>query len=149
VTLGDTIMIEVNCPQGTSGTVNIRTGILGESLFRKGCEILSDSTLELTEFSTTSLTGTINCNRDGLLYTSIPYDGNWIATVDGRETPITLVGDCMIALPLLKGEHTITFTYRNQAFDTGVLISLCCAAAFVGLILLSRSSPKSKGKYEK
>ncbi len=149
VVLGDTIMVEITCSQGTNGTVNIRAGILDEQAFRKGYDILAASTLDLTEFSTTSIEGTINCNRDGLLYTSIPHDGNWVATVDGKETDITLVGDCMIALPLTQGEHTITFTYRNKAFTTGLLISLCCTAAFVGLIILSRSSPKSKGKYEK
>jgi uncharacterized membrane protein YfhO len=83
------------------------------------------------------------------MYTSIPYDGNWVATVDGETAEITLVGDCMMALALTEGEHTVTFTYRNKAFTTGLMISLLCAAAFAGLIILSRSSPKAKGKFEK
>ena len=144
VVLGDTIMVEITCAQGTNGTVNIRAGVLNDQVFRQGYEILAASTLDLTDFSNTRFEGTITCNRDGLLYTSIPYDGNWVASVDGKEAEVTLVGDCMMALPLTEGEHTVTFTYRNNAFTTGLLISLLCAAAFAGLIFLSYSSPKSK-----
>jgi uncharacterized membrane protein YfhO len=149
VVLGDTIKVEIYCQQGKNGSVNIRPGILNDRVFRQGYEILAASTWDLTEFSTTNIEGTINCNRDGLMYTSIPYDGNWVATVDGETAEITLVGDCMMALALTEGEHTVTFTYRNKAFTTGLMISLLCAAAFAGLIILSRSSPKAKGKFEK
>ena len=149
VVLGDTIEVEITCTKGKSGTVNIKPGIVDEEVFRRGYEILAASTLDLTDFSNTRIEGTIICNRDGLLYTSIPYDGNWVATVDGQSAEITLIGDCMVGLNLSEGTHTVTFTYRNTAFTTGLLISLICAAVFVGLIILSRSSPRSKGKYEK
>ena len=149
VVLGDTIEVEITCTKGSNGTVNIRAGIMNDDVFRRGYEILAASTLDLTDFSTTRVEGTITCDRDGLLYTSIPYDGNWVATVDGENAEITLVGDCMIALPLSEGTHTILFTYKNTAFTTGLLVSLVCAVVFAGLIVLSRSSPKSKGKFEK
>ena len=149
VAIGDTIMVEITCSKGKNGTVNIRAGILNEEIFHRGYDVLAASTLDLTDFSTTRIEGTITCDRDGLLYTSIPYDGNWVAAVDGEPAEITLIGDCMIGLSLTEGSHTITFTYKNTAFTTGLLISLLCAVAFVGLIVLSRSSIRGKGKYEK
>lgn len=148
VQIGDTIMIEVPCASGTSGTINLKAGVVKEEVFRRGYDVLAASTLDLTEFSNTYVEGTIDCNRDGLLYTSIPYDGNWFVTVDGEAAEIVLVGDCMIGLALTEGTHTVTFTYKNTAFTIGLVISLLCAAAFVGLIILSHSSPRTKGKYE-
>ena len=148
VQVGDTIMIEIPCKSGTSGTINLKPAILNEEVFRRGYDILAASTLDLTEFSNTYVEGTVDCNRDGLLYTSIPYDGNWEVTVDGKAAEIVLVGDCMMGLNLSEGKHTIAFTYKNSAFTIGLTVSLLCAAAFVGLIVLSRSSPKTKGKYE-
>lgn len=148
VQIGDTIIVEITCPADSEGTVSIRPAVLDENIFRKGYEVLAASTLDLTEFSNTRVEGTIDCNRDGLLYTSIPYDGNWVVTVDGEAAEIVLVGDCMMGLNLTEGTHTVKFTYQNKAFITGLLVSLLCAAAFVGLIVLSRSSPKTKGKYE-
>ena len=138
VQVGDTIIIDVGCKKGTSGTTSVRAAIMNDELFRQGYEVLAASTLDLTEFSGTRVEGTINCNRDGLLYTSIPYDGNWVATVDGEPAEIVLVGDCMMALNLTEGTHTVKFVYRNNAFIYGTIISVLCAAAFVGLILWSR-----------
>lgn len=148
VQVGDTITIDITCKAGSSGSVNIRPGILNEDVFRRGYDILAASTLDLTEFSNTRIEGTIDCNRDGLLYTSVPHDGNWVVTVDGEPAEIVLVGNCMIGLNMTEGTHTVQFTYKNDAFTIGAIVSLVCAAAFVGLIILSRSSPKTKGKYE-
>ena len=103
--------------------------------------------MELTEFSNTQVEGTINCNRDGLLYTSIPSNGFWSAEVDGEPAEIVLIGECMVGLKLSEGQHTVSFRYRNKAFRTGLLISLSCAAVFAGIILLDRYLRNRKGKY--
>ena len=145
VQVGDTIMVEIICKAGTSGSNLLGAGILDEEIFRRGYDVLAASTLDLTEFSNTKVAGTINCNRDGLLYTSIPYDGNWVITVDGEPAEAVLVGDCMMALNLTKGEHEIRFTYHNKAFTSGLLISAGCTAVFIGLIVLSHVR-KSKKK---
>ncbi len=146
---GDTVMLEIRCSANQEGTVNIRPAILDEALFRRGYEILAASTLELTAFSNTRVEGTIHCNRDGLLYTSIPQDGNWYATVDGQPVELTYVGSYhktdsetgekilvegpMIALELTEGEHTVVFTYRNEAFALGWKVSLACLAVFLAI----------------
>ena len=146
---GDEIEVAITCKANESGTVNIRNGILNDEYFRRGYDILAASTLDLTEFSNTRVEGTINCNRDGLMYTSIPYDGNWVAEVDGEEAEIVLVNNAMMALELTEGQHTITFRYENKAFNIGLTVSLLCAAVFVGLIILSKTYGRRKGKYEK
>jgi len=72
--------------------------------------------------------GTIDCDRDGLLYTSVPQNRNWSVKVDGKPAEIKLVGDCMVAVNLTKGVHNVRLMYHNAAF-----ISLACAAVFGGL----------------
>ena len=119
--------------------------MLNDTVFRRGYDILSSSTLHLTEFSNTVVEGVIHCNRDGLLYTSIPQNGtNWHAYVDGQEVDIRLVGDVMIALDLTEGDHTIRFEYRNPAFETGLKISLLCLGLFAAAIVLTATYPKYK-----
>ncbi len=149
VTEDDTIEVEVYTNSETTGSVSVKAAILDDTVFRRGYDVLAASTLDLTEFSNTHIEGTINCNRDGLLYTSIPQDGNWVATVDGKEAEIVLVGDCMIGLNMTQGQHTVTFTYKNNAFTIGLLVSLGCAVAFVAIILLSKSNFRYSGKYAK
>ena len=94
-------------------------------LFRS---ILNASTLNLTSFRQTRVEGTIRCDRDGLLYTSVPQNGNWHLYIDGQEAEITLVGDCMISAYLTEGSHTVTLRYQNKAFYFGLLVTLVSAA---------------------
>ena len=100
--------------------------------------------------SLTLVEGTIDCNRDGVLYTSIPQNGNWTAYVDGKESQIVLIGDAMCGLLLTEGSHTITFRYANAAFSLGWEISLICFLIFlIAYATTYRPNLKrKKGKYE-
>ena len=151
VTAGDVVEIHVTCKANENSSMTIRASLLDEAVFRQGYDILNASTLELTEFKNTYIAGNISCNRDGLLYTSIPQDGNWVATVDGEEVETVSVGGAMVGIMLTEGDHTVTFTYRNKAFSLGWKISLGCLLVFAG-ITFAVYYPKYKnrrGKYEK
>ena len=150
---GDVVQVVVECASDVESYVTIRAAVLDAEIYRKGYEVLSASTWNLTEFSNAYVSGTISCNRDGLMYTSIPQagnerteghygedntwvpptveaEGNWVVYVDGVEADITLVGDCMIGVPLTQGDHTVEFVYKNPSFELGWKISAVCAALF-------------------
>ncbi len=130
---GDRIDIVFTCKAGESGSITVRNGVLNQALFRQAYSILDASTLELTDFSTTYVAGTITCDRDGLLYTSIPQTGNWHATVDGEPVETTLIGGAMAGIYLTEGNHTISFTYRNKAFELGTALSAASALTLIAL----------------
>ena len=156
VQAGDVIDVRIICPAGESGTMTVGAAILNPERFREGYEVLNASTLELTKFKSTRVEGTIECDRDGLLYTSIPQNGNWQAAVDGHPVETAVVGECMLALPLSAGSHSIRLTYHNAAFSLGWKLSLACAAVFAVLImtcyrgeLRQRAGKYARGKDEK
>jgi len=130
VEAGDQIEIRVMCASGEKSRMDIRAAILDNTLFLEGYGVLSASVWELTEFDTTFVEGTVRCGRDGLLYTSIPENGNWRVYVDGTPAETVLVGDAMISVPLTEGTHTVTFRYSNSAFRLGMLVTLLCVLAF-------------------
>ena len=131
VRAGDVIDIRMVCGAGEDSSMTVSAGILNGDLFWQGYEILGDSTWNLTKFDSTHAEGIIDCNRDGLLYTSIPQNGNWQVTVDGQPVKTQLVGDCMAAVALTQGQHRVSFVYKNPAFSLGWKVSLLC-----GIILL-------------
>ena len=146
---GDVISVEFSCKANEKGTISSIVAILDEQIFREAYEILSASTLELTTFTSTFVEGTIDCDRDGFLYTSIPQNGNWTAQVDGKDAQIMLVNEAMIGIPLTEGNHKVSFRYDNPAFSLGWKISLVCAVLF-GLITIICYIPKrKKGKFER
>ncbi len=148
---GDVVEVKLNCSASQKGAVTITAAILNEALFRQCYNVLNASTLKLTHFENTYLEGTIQCNRSGVLYTSIPQDGNWIVSVDGKQVEPVLIGDVMIGISITEGEHTVSFSYQNRAFSLGWKISLLCLAVFLGLYLaVYRPNLKPhKGKYQK
>ena len=142
----------MTCKEKEKGTMTLTAAVLNNDRFREGYEILKASTLELTEFRNTYVAGKITCNRDGLLYASIPQNGNWHVLVDGEETEIRLVGDCMIAVELTEGMHTVEYVYRNDAFSAGWKISMVSALILLALyvVVYKPKLPKhTKGKFEK
>ena len=149
VSVGDVIEVHLTCNAGDKGSITLHTGILDEALFWEGYNVLNASTLQLSKFSSTYVEGTINCNRNGVLYTSIPQNGNWTATVDGKPAQIVIIGDAMVGLLLSKGEHTVAFTYKNDAFSLGWKLSLACALIFAGLSVSVYQPYRKKGRYEK
>ncbi len=148
---GDTIYLDIICNSNTDrGVVLIQAAQINDQVFREGYEILSSSTWDLTDFSTTRVQGTIDCGRDGLMYTSIPYDGNWVVEVDGQEAEPVLVGDAMMAVELTAGTHEICFRYKNDAFTIGVLVSVLCLLIFLAILFVPRYLRQRRpGKYEK
>lgn len=146
---GDIIEVHLTCKANEKGTITLHAGILDEDLFRHGYERLAENTLELTSFKNTKIEGTVNCKQNGVLYTSIPQDGNWQATVDGEPAEIVLIGDAMVGLLLPEGEHNVVFKYHNAAFSLGWKVSLLCLIVF-GVLYWCIYKPKKKtGKYEK
>ena len=149
VGIGDVVEIAIDCASNESGTINISAALMNDAVFQEGYSRLSQSVLELDRFSTTALDGTILCNREGLLYTSIPQNGNWHVYVDGVEVESQLVGNAMLAVPLTKGYHEIALRYRNPAFSWGWKISVLSAAALFSLYFWIYPTKKKKGKYAK
>jgi len=148
---GDVVEIKLSCRSNEKGTINISAALLDESVFRQCYDVLAASPLELTKFRNTLVEGTVNCTQDGLLYTSIPQDGNWTVTVDGQSAETVLIGDAMTGVQLTEGTHTVRFTYRNAAFSLGWKISLGCLIVFLACywFFYQPSFKKAKGKYEK
>ncbi len=136
VEAGDVIDIKILCDKGESSSMTVSAAIVDDDLFWEGYDVLDAAKLELTTFENTLVEGTINCDRDGLLYASIPQNGNWSVTVDGEPAEIKLVGDCMIGVELTEGLHTVAYTYENRAFSLGWKVSLGCAAVFLALVQL-------------
>ena len=150
VVAGDVVEVKAKCQNSNeSGTLDVCAAILNLERFDACYDVLAASTLELTEFETTYVAGTITCNRDGLLYTSIPQNGNWSVRVDGEAAEVVLTGDVMVGVLLTEGEHEVEFIYRNAAFAWGWKISLLCAAIFGSLVYMERKKHPHGGKYKK
>lgn len=110
-----------------------------EEDFAKAINKLKDNSLEITSFSETDITGTIDNSKDSILYTSIPNDGGWSAYVDGKKTELLTVFDYLCSIPLTEGKHTIRLVYRTPGIKLGSVISFI---SIIGFLIYSYSIKK-------
>lgn len=131
---GETASIRTNLEKGVSGNAKLYVYMLNQDVFEKGYNLIKENVMETTYFENGGkLEGTINCNRDGLFYTSIPYEAGWKAYVDGEEVEIKPIGNCMLSFDITKGEHEIVLKYLPNGFIPGLIVSILCLMGFAAL----------------
>ena len=139
---GDILTVELPAKAGEDSKMFSCLYRVDEELLRQGAEKLSESTMELTSKTNTSVKGRINVKESGLFYTSILYDEGFRAFVDGKEVEITPVADTFIAFPLSEGEHTIELKFYPKGLNLGVCVSCVGAAAFALIVFYRRKRNK-------
>ena len=134
---GDKISVYADLKQGSAGNARVYVNMLNKEIFEQGYAKLSESVLKTESHTDSSVKGTINAKKDGLFYTSIPYEKGWTAKVDGETVDITPVGNSLLAFPLSAGEHEITLTYYPNGFWPGMAVSCVCLLLFAGMCVLT------------
>jgi cbb3-type cytochrome oxidase subunit 3 len=82
-------------------------------------------TIKLTSYQPNKLSYESNAKGDQFaVFSEIYYPKGWIATVDGKETPIVNVDYVLRAIVVPSGKHTILFEFKPAAYYTGEKISL-------------------------
>lgn len=87
-------------------------------------DILSKNSLKLTKWSDTQIKGTVDANRAGLLFLSIPYDKGWTIYVDGKKVESYKVFDTFLSVHMTEGAHEIKLEYMPQGLKLGGGITL-------------------------
>lgn len=111
-------------------------------VFHETFDELNSNPMELTYFSDTNLKGEITVNKDGLLYTSIPYDKGWSVYVDGKEVKTHDFKDALLSVYLTEGQHEIEFSYSPVGFKQGILLTSLSIVIFVIIIITDVSKKK-------
>ena len=127
---GDKVSLYTDYEVGKSTSIIVYCYQLNEEVFEKGLEILKKNGLTTTKSSDTKIEGTVTAEKDGLFFTSIPYEKGWKAYVDGKEVEVTPIANAMVAFPITEGQHTVTLKFIPHGFIVGVI------AFAVGFIML-------------
>ena len=142
---GDKLSIRTDYKKEGSGKFRVCCYSLNKEVFDEGVEILRKNVLKTTTVTDTAIKGTVTADKDGLLYTSIPYQTGWRAKVDGKDADITVLGGSMCGIELTAGEHTVEIYYIPVNFLMGLGVSAIGLAVFMLLIAVA----SKKGLFKK
>lgn len=115
--------------------VNIYT--YNEDKIQKVYNYLSKNQIKYTYYSDSKIEGTINVDKDQIIFTTIPYDTNWNIYIDGKRIKPIKVLDFLIGIETKPGKHTIKLEYK-QHFLIPFLISLFTFITFMIKSIIER-----------
>ena len=133
---GDVIKLRASS-SGASPT-NVHLCAIDTDVFTRGYNMLRENVMTTTYFNDGGkIEGSIDAKRDGLFYTSIPYEKGWEAYVDGEKVEITPVADSLVAFRITKGSHDIVLKYKPNGFVPGLLISIFSVLGFAAFCVFT------------
>lgn len=127
-----------------NGSGNIMVYALNKKVWDEDYAKLADEPLNLTKFSDSKMKGTITANNNGILYLSIPYDGGWKLTVDGKKTDTFAVMGGMTGARLSAGKHNIELSYVPNGLPIGAAATGGGVILFVFFAVLDVKRRKKK-----
>lgn len=144
-----TLSLDFQGMDDADGSINLYTYTFNEEAFIKGYNKLKECAIDVTSYSDTKITGTIEAKEDSYLCTSIPYDKGWTIKIDGEEVEAFAIGgddaDALLTAAVKKGEHTVEFSYKARGFAEGAAISAVSVIALAGFYVI-KNSKKFKDK---
>ncbi len=127
-----------------SGKNIIGAALLNKDILDEGYAQLADEGLKVTSYTSTSIEGTIDTQKTGVMLTSIPYEKGWTLYVDGEKVKTQEAMEVFISAELTKGTHSIRLEYTPQGFVPGVVIAVISLIAFIMMCIYDML--KAKGK---
>lgn len=73
-------------------------------------------------------------DADRILFT-VPYEKDWTIKVDGNKVDTKRVFDCLMAIEITPGDHTIEMRYVPRGFIVGLPMTILCFLFFIFIII--------------
>ncbi len=116
---------------------------LDEEMFRSAIEELKKQPLEIESFKENHIKGTVNAEKDGILFTTISWEPGWTIYVDGVKTEPVKLADALIGVPMTAGEHTVEMKFFPAGMALGMILSVMGIAVVVFIGFTERISKKT------
>ena len=88
--------------------------VYNDTNVEKAYDILKKNQIEYTKYKDNIIEGTINVEKNQLIFTSIPYDTNWKISIDGERVNAIRILDSLIGVEVRPGKHKIKMEYKSN-----------------------------------
>lgn len=80
-------------------------------------------------------------NTTKYVYTTIPYDSNWVIKIDGKtvaNNELKTIEGAFYELELEPGKHIVEFEYKQKSMTTGLVISTISLGIFIAILVTEK-----------
>lgn len=108
--------------------------LLSDKYF-KPAQALQKTGLQIQQFASNHITGSINPTEAGILVFSIPFNQGWSLRIDGKDTPMMRANFGMLAAPVQAGKQSVELRFETPGQRIGWLLGafgfgLLCLVAY-------------------
>ena len=103
---------------------------LNERVLEEAIGVLSQSTLQVTEYRDGYVKGNITVEQAGKLIFSIPVEKGWSLRVNGEETSLEAFKNALLAVNLDEGIYEIELKFNTPGAGMGLALSTGCIVLF-------------------
>lgn len=119
-------------------SMNATVYAMNTDKFIHAYNILNSGGIQVSDYSETSIKGTIDAAKDGIVFFSIPYDGGWSVKVDGKKVPTFAIKDAVLGIDITAGEHTIEMKYLPVNLIPGIMITIACILILAAITVFTK-----------
>ena len=115
------------------------------ALVRQVFRSFAENPVKVSQYEANKIVLEANVKEDGFIVVNDSYFPGWKAELDDVPTQIFRANHAFRAIPIQKGEHEITFSYRPASFDVGRRVSATTAIAslmFSGALVVKKRSER-------
>ena len=136
--VGDTVTVKLQT--ATDMTINsIAFATENDGAIAAYAEAIRAGGCELQKLSASHYTGSFTTGPwDELLVLTIPYDEAWSIRLDGQPVEAMEVQNCLMALSVTEGEHTVELRYLPAGVVPGAVITAAAMLVCLAICLLRR-----------
>ncbi len=138
---GEVATVQVQGARSLVDHSRTQFALLDTVRFKAATDELRDGCMQSFKADSSALSGTVTCQEDTLLFTSIPYDEGWRVWVDGERVETTAFSDALLCVELPAGDHFVEMEYVAQGADLGLgvtVLSGCCLLLIPGVKWIKR-----------
>lgn len=132
LTAGTEVSVTIYTDMSCGGNIFMAT--LNNENFNTAMSSLQSGMLKADEYREGYISGTVDSSIDGMMFTSIPYDGGWTVKVDGERVDTFALGDGFLCFAVPQGVHKVTMSFFPIGFVPGIIISVICLAIFILMV---------------
>ncbi len=122
---------------------------LDMAVYEESFTALAENELEITKWSDTRFEGNINIPTDRTtVFTSLPYDANWRAWVDGEEVEVFENLQALVAFDAPVGNHEIVIKYVPKQLYIGLCITAVSIAILLTVFFIDSATKKKRKCFE-
>lgn len=111
---------------------------LDREIYEKGAKILQKYSWNPENDNRTKIAATVMVEKDGVLFTTIPYEKGWTVQIDGETVPTLAVDDTLLCVEVEEGMHEIRFSYCPTGLYTGLALTTGTAAGVMAEFIRKR-----------